>query len=240
MKRNKNYYLRKTHRFLGISIGIQFLMWTISGLYFSWTDIDEIHGDHFRKAPPRQEAENLLPIGQTAYSLPVASMEMKFISKEPYYWVNDSILIHAITGKPKREVTKADAHNVAREYIKDDYQITKTELISDVDNHHEYRGRKLPVWAVHFTGEEELITYISAQNGDFQRIRHESWRTFDFLWMFHTMDYEGRDDFNNTLLRAFSLFGLLTITSGFALYFATSPWFIKLTRKSKKSTKPIK
>ena len=31
---------RKHHRFLGIFIGIQFLFWTISGLYFSWTDID--------------------------------------------------------------------------------------------------------------------------------------------------------------------------------------------------------
>ena len=42
---------RKAHRFLGIFIGIQFLFWTISGLYFSWTNIDEIHGDHYRKAP---------------------------------------------------------------------------------------------------------------------------------------------------------------------------------------------
>ena len=41
--------LRKTHRYLGLSIGIQFLAWTVSGLYFSWTDIDKIHGDHYKK-----------------------------------------------------------------------------------------------------------------------------------------------------------------------------------------------
>ena len=40
---------RKVHRFLGIFIGIQFLFWTVSGLYFSWTNIDEIHGDHYQK-----------------------------------------------------------------------------------------------------------------------------------------------------------------------------------------------
>jgi uncharacterized iron-regulated membrane protein len=32
--------IRKTHRYLGLFLGIQFLFWTISGLYFSWSDID--------------------------------------------------------------------------------------------------------------------------------------------------------------------------------------------------------
>lgn len=41
--------IRKAHRYLGIFLGIQFLMWTISGMYFSWTDIDEIHGDQFKR-----------------------------------------------------------------------------------------------------------------------------------------------------------------------------------------------
>lgn len=43
-------WIRKAHRYLGIFLGIQFLMWTISGMYFSWTDIDEIHGDQFKKS----------------------------------------------------------------------------------------------------------------------------------------------------------------------------------------------
>ncbi len=44
------------HRNLGIFLRIQFLMWTISGIYFSWTEIDEIHGDHFKKEIPEQNA----------------------------------------------------------------------------------------------------------------------------------------------------------------------------------------
>ncbi len=39
--------IRKAHRYLGLIIGVQFLAWTVSGLYFSWTDIDQIHGDPF-------------------------------------------------------------------------------------------------------------------------------------------------------------------------------------------------
>ena len=41
--------IRKTHRYLGLFLGIQFLFWTVSGLYFSWTNLDEIHGDQFKK-----------------------------------------------------------------------------------------------------------------------------------------------------------------------------------------------
>ena len=51
MAKSKHYYIRKTHRWLGLLLGIQFLMWTIGGLYFSWNDIDEIHGDHEKKHP---------------------------------------------------------------------------------------------------------------------------------------------------------------------------------------------
>jgi len=39
------------------------------------------------------------------------------------------------------------------------------------------------------------------------------------------MDYQGRDDFNTTLLRAFSLLGLITVLSGFALWAVTTPVF---------------
>ena len=37
--------------------------------------------------------------------------------------------------------------------------------------------------------------------------------------MLHTMDYQSRDNLGNWLLRAFSIFGLLTVASGFGLYF---------------------
>ena len=36
------------------------------------------------------------------------------------------------------------------------------------------------------------------------------------------MDYETRDDFNNKLIRAFSLLGLITVMSGFLLWFISS------------------
>jgi len=57
--------IRKTHRYLGLIIGVQFLAWTVSGLYFSWTDIDQIHGDPFLQLEKPPEAySNLAGLDQ--------------------------------------------------------------------------------------------------------------------------------------------------------------------------------
>ena len=45
------------------------------------------------------------------------------------------------------------------------------------------------------------------------------------------MDYEGRDNFNTLILRVFSLLGLITVLSGFALAFVTSSKRRKKTQK---------
>jgi hypothetical protein len=114
--------------------------------------------------------------------------------------------------------------------LKEDLEISTIEKIENVGPHHEYRGKPLPAYAIHFDHPEKITAYVSAKNGKFQRVRHSSWRIFDFLWMGHTMDYNGRDNFNNILLRVFSLFGALTVLSGFSLWFVTSSLYRKLIR----------
>ncbi|WP_425392023.1 hypothetical protein [Ekhidna sp.] len=226
MRKNNQYYIRKAHRWLGVTIGIQFIFWTVSGLYFSWTDIDEIHGDDFLEPVEESTSLSILNIPD---SLIVKELSLRIIDSKPFLWINDSLLINSETGVLKQGVTKEEAEQIARKYVKDEFQIASSTLLTDVGAHHEYRGRPLPVWAVQFDSSEELTAYIAQSDGSFQRVRHQSWRWFDFLWMFHTMDYEGRDDFNNSLLRAFSLFGLFTVASGFTLFFIT----IKTKRKKK-------
>jgi hypothetical protein len=234
MRKNNKYYIRKTHRYLGVLMGVQFLFWTISGLYFTWTNLDEIHGDHFL-----QESSELKSVRSSSFNLPIDSMdinsvELKFINHEAFLWVNDSILINAENGISKEQITKQEAISIAKFKIKPEYKISNVNFLTETDAHHEFRGRKLPVWQVEYEGSESLKVYIDAQNGDFQTVRHRDWRWFDFLWMTHTMDYETRDDFNNTLIRAFSIFGLLTVSSGFLLFFVTTK-----TRRKKKAKKSI-
>lgn len=229
MRKNNKYYIRKIHRYLGILIGVQFLFWTISGLYFTWTDLDEIHGDHFLKDDSGKKTVSSQNFNLLSDAMNIYSLELKFLNQEAYFWVNDSILIHAQSGISKPKISEEEAKFIAKNKIKAEYQIENVHFLTETDPHHEFRGKNLPVWQIEFEGIENLTAYIHAENGDFQTLRHREWRWFDFLWMTHTMDYETRDDFNNTLIRTFSIFGLLTVSSGFLLFFLT----INLKRKKK-------
>jgi hypothetical protein len=42
------------------------------------------------------------------------------------------------------------------------------------------------------------------------------------------MDFEGRDNINNYILRGFSILGIITILSGFLLFFVSSKFFGRL------------
>ena len=227
--------IRKAHRYLGVFLGIQFLMWTISGMYFSWTDIDEIHGDQFKKENPEKTAfMDLLGSSQLAVKDPIKSLELLEIANTPYYWINETTLYNALTGIKKEGLTEQEAIKVAERYMLSDLKLDKIQRIETVSDHHEYRGRPLPAYEISYKTDENLKAYVAVENGDFQTVRHRSWRWFDFLWMTHTMDYQGRDNFNTIVLRAFSLLGLITVLSGFLLWYISSPTIRKINKKTKK------
>jgi hypothetical protein len=214
--------IRKAHRYLGLFLGIQFLFWTISGLYFSWTDLDEIHGDHFKKEKEQVSFTNLININDLEFKDPIKSFELREIADLPYYFINDSILFNAYNGNLKDSISLEEAIKISNKNILDKYKISSVDKIYEVGNHHEYRGKPLPAFVILYEGAEKLKSYVSIIDGKFQTVRHRDWRWFDFLWMTHTMDYETRDDFNNKLIRAFSLLGLITVMSGFLLWFISS------------------
>ena len=87
--------IRKAHRYLGLFLGIQFLLWTISGLYFSWTNIDEIRGEHLIKQniKPKDFSELISPSKLNQSN--IKSIELRVISDTPYYWINSTFLFNA-------------------------------------------------------------------------------------------------------------------------------------------------
>ena len=238
MKGIKAKWIRKSHRYLGVFLGLQFLMWTISGLYFSWSNIDDIHGHQFHKKGIIPELfSDLISPSHLVPSTKVYSIELRSINKVPYYWVNEKLLYNAKTGELKNGITKEEAIAIANRNINANLEIKGIELIKVAGKHHEYRERLLPAYVISYQEPNNLKVYISVNDGKLQTIRHRDWRWFDFLWMTHTMDYEGRDNMNNTVLRIFSLLGLISVLSGFLLWYISSPtvrriW--KIIRKKRK------
>ena len=223
--------IRKTHRYLGLFLGIQFLFWTVSGLYFSWTDLDEIHGDHFKKTPETKAFSNLISPSQIQIDSGISSIEIREITNKPYYWINKQKLYDAYTGDIKNGINQEEALSIAKNNMKEGLKFESIKKITETGKHHEYREKLLPAYVISYDSAENIKAYVSVADGKFQTVRHRDWRWFDFLWMTHTMDYEGRDNFNNKILRAFSLLGLITVFSGFLLYFISSPTIKKIFKK---------
>ena len=227
--------IRKTHRYLGLFLGIQFLFWTISGLYFSWTDIDDIHGDQFKNLDFEPKAfTDLISPSKLNVSDGVKTIELRDINNTPYYWVNKNQLYNAIDGSLKAKITKEEALYIAKLNIKSGLVVASIEQIDEAGKHHEYREKLLPAYVISYRTDEVIKAYVSINDGKFQTVRHRAWRWFDFLWMTHTMDYDGRDNFNTIILRAFSLLGLITVLSGFLLWYISSPSVKKLLERNKK------
>ena len=233
MVKSKQFYIRKTHRYLGLFLGIQFLFWTASGLYFSWTNIDDIHGDQFRDFTVQPTLfNNLISPSKLQDSIEIKSAELRDINGTPYYWINKKALYNAQTGAKKNGIAKEEALAIASRNMRKDLEVKAISLIDSVGKKHEYRGKLLPAYVITYQHSKEIKAYVSANDGAFQTVRHRDWRWFDFLWMTHTMDYYGRDNINNWPLRIFSLMGLITVLSGFLLWFVSSKRIKRLLKRS--------
>ncbi|HSM64615.1 MAG TPA: PepSY domain-containing protein [Gillisia sp.] len=238
VKRQTALKIRKTHRYLGLFLGIQFLMWTISGLYYSRTDIHEIHGDQFLKVKVEEASfSGLISPSQLVLNSDINNLELIDIAGKPFYWINKTSLFNATSGEKKDGISKEEAIEVANRYVLEDLKVLDVQKITNTNEHHEYRGRPLPAYMISYDSSENIKAYVSEETGRFEAIRHRDWRLFDFLWMTHTMDYEGRDNFNTIVLRAFSLLGLITVLSGFLLWYTSSPSIRKIFNKNKKAKK---
>jgi uncharacterized iron-regulated membrane protein len=248
MKRKTHLRIRKTHRYLGLLTGIQFVMWTIGGLYFSWSDMDEIHGDHQRKqhgAVFSKDLDLVSPakvLGQISQVTAVTSVRLIDIMGEPHYQVtyltgaedhnhghdsdpalSQTQLAVAATGELRPALNEQEAVQLALSNFVDPVEVAQVEYLTkeNINGHHEYRGSALPAWAITMEHPTQTTVYVAAEQGVVTKFRNNKWRLFDFLWMLHTMDYQGRDNFGNILLRVFSIAGMVTILSGFALYFVS-------------------
>jgi len=247
MAKSKHYYIRKSHRWLGLILGIQFLFWTIGGLYFSWSNIDEVHGDPMKKQTPLLSSNIPLispslvlhAIKQSHRFDSLISIQLVDVLGIAYYQIRGTnphniqvghqhklqvvtFLANASTGQLRGQLSKAEAIQVAKRVFNGSPIVTSITYLTSTDNHHEYRESPLPAYAVSFQHPTNTTVYVSTELGTVQKFRTNQWRTFDFLWMLHTMDYKSRDNFGNWLLKGFSILGLFTILSGFLLFIYSS------------------
>ncbi|MCH2478796.1 MAG: PepSY domain-containing protein [Gammaproteobacteria bacterium] len=226
-------YIKFLHRWLGLFASIQLLLWTLSGLFFTIPDIKDVRGDQYRVWETTNEAQRLDHENLFAMSTLLKNLD---INKEQDYtillkrradtWVyqvkssNQISNYDAISGERLFFITPDEASLIVTRET--NLLPKKVELINDRESGSEYRGRDLPLYRVFVEKPQKGMVYVDPNTGEIAAIRTRLWRTFDFLWSLHIMDYKERDDFSHWLIRIFAFIGLMTIVSGMLLWYYTS------------------
>ena len=219
---------RRLHKWLGLILGLQLLIWMVSGLYMTAIHIDIIHGDHFIReaAPAPVPAASLADPLAAAASVPGAeSVRLGRVLERPVYIVGSeqgSFLFDAASGTRLPRPDEAQIRRIADHWYIGEEPLVKLSLIDELPG--EIRGRKPPLWRADFGGWNKPTLYISPETGELVSRRHELWRVFDFFWMLHIMDYDERDNVNNALLRVATIATTVMILSGTWLLFYTLPF----------------
>jgi hypothetical protein len=219
---------RTIHKWLGLIVGIPLVIWTISGFYMVVVDLDFIHGDPlvrnvrvpFEAKPP---AVSFAAVVDQFEGVTQISLRALPGISAPVYEVTTSTgkaLVDSVTAAKVSPLAQDAVANLARQYYAGGGKLAALNLI-ERDAPLEIQTRPLPLWRADFDDWLQTSLYIHPDTGVLVTRRHRFWRWFDFLWMFHIMDFETRTDMNNPLLKVATVTGLVGVLSGgWLLYFS--------------------
>jgi len=225
---------RRTHKWLALFVGLQVVLWTVSGFYMVAVHIDTIHGDDLIRtaAPARIDPAGLVPPGRIVAAFPAAQeVRLQQLEGAPVWRVREkggTRLVDARTGAVMAPLPEAAIRRIARGIFTGDGAIVSARLLTVAPL--EMQSKKPPFWQVEFAGWNRPTLYLSPITGELISRRHLLWRIFDFAWMLHIMDYDMRSDVNNPLLRVATWSAVAMAVSGAWLLIWAFP------RKRKKKT----
>ena len=208
--------VRTFHKYLSLAISVQLLLWTISGIYFAFNKIELIRGEQYIL-----EQENSgVDLKEFTASLDAKNINILRRLDEWVLKVDEGSNIYYVDlqGNELKSLNTEEAKQIVR---------NKTSLfpleavkIESPSRGSEFRGRNLPLFKVSTRSNEEVNVYVDAVSGEVTAIRSDSWRTWDFLWGTHIMDYSERENIDNLLLKIFSVLALISALSGIVLFFS--------------------
>ena len=216
---------RTLHKWLGLAVGIQILIWLATGLYMVVVNIDFIHGDPLVRNMQETVVvpdSSRLSIGGLITRYPDAiQINLRPVMGKTFYTVATAekrYLVDPETGAVKSPLDEEAAREIAQYHFAGKARVIKAALITS-NPPMEIKTRRLPLWRIDFDDRFATSFYIDPHNGSLTTRRHQYWRIFDFMWMLHIMDYEDRSDAHNLLLIIAQFAGLTFAISGLWLLF---------------------
>lgn len=208
------------HRWIGVLVGAQVAVWMASGLFMALSPIERVRGTYLVRS------DNLDPIVLSEVRLTPAQavaiaggkareVSLKSLHLRPAYQVlqvdGGRTLVDARDGNVLSPLSEELARAIAvvgyqgKGPVQDVMLLTKPPI--------EFRQGG-PVWRIRFADADQTAVYVDPRTGRINAVRTQLWRTYDFLWGLHIMDWRQRENFNTPWLQIASGFGLVLVLSG--------------------------
>jgi len=215
---------KRLHKWFGLLIGIQLILWIVSGIVFSFVDHRVVDGGFIYKNNQKAQIVKSNDFVSMLKTYPMASevSQITLLDRSVFKVVIDEqILLLDLHTQKKITVDESLIRQIAEKNYQGGGQLSQINLVTELTD--ENRNFLLPSWQAIYDDEFDSHIYFSAKTGQYQGIRTDSWRTFDFFMMLHFMDYGQRGDFNHALiviagliLVFFAMSGILLIYSSFS------------------------
>jgi hypothetical protein len=229
MSRMKLTLLSRTlHKWLTLFVGLQLLVWAVTGFYMVAIDLDFIHGDSLVRnlRTPVARSTPVLPVSQLASRYPevtLVSLHSLPVLDAPVYELTAAgrkVLVDAAHGQQLSPLSPGMIRQLARTYYAGSGQLSAVQLL-EREVPMEVRGRAAPLWRADFDDWLQTTLYLHPDTGALVTRRHRLWRCYDFLWMLHIMDYSEREAPTGVVPRVATVLGTVTVLSGvWLLYFS--------------------
>ena len=215
--------IAQVHKWLGLIVFAQLVIWTGTGLFFAAIHLSDIRADYLVHPPGHAAPVDMsrVKISSTDALKAVAEdrpfdVTLKTLVDQPIYVVRaeiGSFLVSAETGQ-QVVVDEALARKIATATWTEPTPIRAMDHLDAAPQESNVKGE---VWAARFEGEGNKTLYISAVDGKTSNPRTDLWRTYDFLYGLHLMDYTEHENFNTPWMVAAAVLALTTILFGVAL-----------------------
>lgn len=215
-------FLRKLHKWLGLLIALQMVLWAASGVMFAWLDHGKVNAEGLvRTVEPAVLAPTLVRREPAAWLDEYAQQDLYDVRAvslaDRWVWrveLQDRVELRALEDGAPIRLDEQWVRQLALGRYAGHGALIAATLQKQPDIESRAKGA---VWRTQFDDSQRTALYFAADDGHFVTARTASWRVYDFFWMLHTMDYTGRDNFNNPLIVTIGMAALWLSISGIVL-----------------------
>ncbi|WP_194756394.1 NADH:ubiquinone reductase (Na(+)-transporting) subunit F [Aliidiomarina indica] len=209
-------FMQWLHRWTGLIILLQIILWTISGLYFALVDHHGMKGHQYHQHPPQVglSAEQAAALNSEWWGNfnDVTKIRTRLVANIPQVEIHHSEGVSFLDGRTGQDWRTHQ--NLAIQIANSTYSGPGEAVrVAAITRTRELNGWQGQGYRIEYNDDLNTRVYVDSHSGSVLDHRNTPWVVADWMFRLHFIDYTGGRNFNN----------LVIITAGIVtLWFALS------------------